>query len=435
MRILCVMDAPAAIRHAAPVLPALVQDENVVMVAFNACSMYQHCLNTGAISDPRIDWVGTFPNRDDEWAPIVRSMRGWMDVVRFFDERYTGATVLRDRMIKKILPSRPETPVWSEAHTNTVLRSLQDVAAVVPVSENICKFLTTLRPNVVVLTNLVDPQTDQADIVQAARHLGIPSVYVVTSWDNLTNRGRIHVKPDVIVVWNEHMRQEAIRFHDMPEASVRIAGAPVYDSWFARQPSCTREEFCVRSGLPSRPYLMYVGSSPFIAPSELEVAFVRKWQTVVPDWPILVRPHQGNNDAWLTAEIPNVTVWPRENSDVILPESLFDSLFYCSALVGVNSSVMNEAAILGKPTLTVLAPEFLKTQGGTLHFRYIREGGFVKVAHTFEEHREQLMESLNNPDRVRADAQAFVTTFFRPHGLDVPHTPIIAKEILSAASR
>ena len=50
-----------------------------------------------------------------------------------------------------------------------------------------------------------------------------------------------------------------------------VTGAQAYDHWFAIRPSTTREEFCARVGLPpDRPYLLYLCSSPFIAPREVE---------------------------------------------------------------------------------------------------------------------------------------------------------------------
>ena len=43
----------------------------------------------------------------------------------------------------------------------------------------------------------------------------------------------------------------------------------------------------------------------------------------------------------------------------------------CSSDLGVNTSAMIEAAILGRPVLSVLAPEFAATQEGTVHFHYL----------------------------------------------------------------
>jgi hypothetical protein len=97
--------------------------------------------------------------------------------------------------------------------------------------------------------------------------------------------------------------------------------------------------------------------------------------------------------------------------------------------VGINTTAMIEAAIVGRSVLTVLAPEF--AQESTLHFHYLLEenGGFLHVASSLEEHARQLAGVL---DEEAADAERrrrFVESFVRPHGLDRPATPILADAV------
>jgi hypothetical protein len=83
---------------------------------------------------------------------------------------------------------------------------------------------------------------------------------------------------------------------------------------------------------------------------------------------------------------------------------------------------MVEAAILGKPVLSLMTGEFAATQQGTLHFHYLlpENGGFLRVARSLDEHVVQLTSALHNPDVSRAETQSFVRSFLRPRGLDVP---------------
>ena len=46
-------------------------------------------------------------------------------------------------------------------------------------------------------------------------------------------------------------------------------------------------------------------------------------------------------------------------------------MYHASATVGLNTSAMIEAAIVGRPVHTILVPEFQHSQEGTLHFRYL----------------------------------------------------------------
>ena len=63
--------------------------------------------------------------------------------------------------------------------------------------------------------------------------------------------------------------------HGVPADRVLVTGAQLFDRWFTMQPSRSREEFCRETGLdPARPFLLYVGSSQFIAPDEVPFAEV-----------------------------------------------------------------------------------------------------------------------------------------------------------------
>src|SRR6185436_15012933 len=110
----------------------------------------------------------------------------------------------------------------------------------------------------------------------SARALGIRTALCVASWDNLTNKGLIHGDVDLVTVWNDAMKQEAVAFHGIAPARVAVTGAQPFDHWFEWSPRTTREEFCRRVGLPAgKPYILYLCSSGFIAPQESP--FVKNW--------------------------------------------------------------------------------------------------------------------------------------------------------------
>ena len=68
--------------------------------------------------------------------------------------------------------------------------------------------------------------------------------------------------------------------HGIPADRVVLTGAQRFDDWFDRTPSTSPEEFARKVGLsPDAPYVLYLCSSPFIAPDE--VAFVRRWAAAI----------------------------------------------------------------------------------------------------------------------------------------------------------
>src|SRR4029453_19352434 len=137
-------------------------------------------------------------------------------------------------------------------------RMLATLDRAVPHHPDIEKFVRVCAPDLVLVTPLVEPGSPQSEYVRAARALGIRTGLCVYSWDNLTNKDLIHEPLDVVTVWNDAMKQEAITLHTVPSDHVEVTGAAADDHWFEWQPRASRLEFCSRVGLPAdRPYILY----------------------------------------------------------------------------------------------------------------------------------------------------------------------------------
>jgi hypothetical protein len=453
LRILFTVASPEFLRYYDTTMSALADRGHSVALAVNWLRERKHA-RLDLLGDERIEILGVVPKRQDLWTPFARAIRGTMDFVRYLDPRFANTPLLRDRMYRRVLPAlfRPLDRIQSlSARTVArLLRLLQAFERAVPVSTRVRRFLEAHQPDVILVPPLVDAASDQVDTVRAAQALGIPVIAGVASWDNLTNKGHLRVAPDLVTVWNRHQKAEAVELHGIPPERVLITGAQLFDRWFERQPSVSRAEFCRAAGLPDdRPFVLFTGSSVFIARSEHEVPFVRRWieslrgaaDPMLRDVAILVRPHPFNADAWISADfsdLERVTIWPRGRytpAAEAARASFFDSLYYCEAVVGINTSAMIEASILRKPVLSILTPEFAGTQEGTIHFRYLlpENGGFLRVAGSIEEHVGQLAAVLHDPALTRQETEQFVSTFLRPHGLTSPCTPILADAIVQTA--
>jgi hypothetical protein len=324
-------------------------------------------------------------------------------------------------------------------------RALRALERALPVSPEIRAYLERRRPDAVLVSPLVLLGSTQGDYVRAAAALGIPSVLLVASWDNLTNKGVVRDVPSLTVVWNDAQVEEATRLHGIPSQQVVATGAHTYDHWFAWQPSTTRAEFAEKVGLePSRPFLLYACSSWFIGRAEAD--FVSDWlarlrsDERLRDVGVLVRPHPQSTVIWQERRdlaVPGrVSLWPERGAvptDARRKNDYFDSIAHSSGVVGVNTSVMIEAAIAGRPVFTLLDRRFRHAQEGTLHFAHLTGGdgdtGLLVVARTWEEHLDQLAGALADPAAGASRARAFVASFVRPFGLDVDAAPRAADAI------
>ena len=402
-------------------------------------------LKLGTFSDdPRVDVVTNPVRRVDQWEPFVRPLRQARDYVRFLDPSYADKQKLADRARSYAPPGWPERMDRLRPRRRLIKSALELAERLIPSERYYELFIRSHAPDVVLITPLIDFGSYQTDYVKSAHAIGIPIAFLPFSWDNLTNRGLVRIAPDRVLVWNDHQKQEAVTYHDVPADDIVVTGAPRFDDFFAMRPSSTREEFCARAGLdPSRPFLLYLCSSHFVAPDE--VSFVRQWVEAVrkdaslSHCGILVRPHPAHAEPWEKASgldgIGNVAVW-RESPKVQADPALYDSLHHCAAVAGLNTSAMIEAGILGKSVYTIATSEFAGGQEQTLHFHYLlaRNGGLVEVAASLAEHCRQMSEALAHPEVGAARSRQFVQSFVRPGGLDRPVAPIMADEIERVAA-
>jgi hypothetical protein len=400
-------------------------------------------------------------SESDGWFDLAWLVRGLADLAHNANPRYAGAPALRHRTKKSILPAI-ETPGEFEPlarrlaarvarrlvgatdlrRSRRVLTTTRRLEEAIPPSRDVNAFLQRVKPDLVVATGTIRWVSSEIEILKSARALGIPTGIFVTSWDNLTNKGSLKFVPDRLFVWNDVQGRDAVELHGIPADRVRSTGAHVFDEWFERRPSVSRDDFVARVGLePGEPYVVYLCSSRNIArPTEVE--FVQSWLAALRASPdqrlrrvgVLVRPHPNASEQWEGVELEeaNATVWPRKGVHPVAAEARSDfvaTLAYSAAVVGINTTAMIEAAILGRPVLTVRVPSF--RQEGTLHFHYLlaENGGFLHVADDLEGHLRQLGDVLDEDQEGAVRRRQFIESFVRPGGLDRRAAPLAAAAI------
>ena len=395
----------------------------------------------------RIEVTGCPVRRVDKWRHLVPPLRQARDYLRFLDPRYGDKGKLERRSATHAPPGWPQflrEHSWISRHRKGLARALALIEEAIPTEKFFDLFIQYEQPDVVLVTPLVDYGSYQTDYVKSAHRIGVPVVFVPFSWDNLTNRGLVRVEPDRVLVWNEIQKQEAVELHGVRSDRVVVTGAPRFDEFFAMQPSTSREAFCARVGLdPGSPFILYVCSSEFVAPREVE--FVKRWakrmrasdDPIVRKCGVLVRPHPVHAKQWKDAkasELTNAVIWS-EKETMNADQGLYDSLHHAAACVGLNTSAMIEAAILSKPVLTLVSEEFAGGQEETVHFHYLRaaNGGLLIEARSAGEHIQQLGDVLRGSDGG-TQVRRFVERFVRPRGLDRRVTPIMVEQIERAAS-
>ncbi|HEY6363142.1 MAG TPA: hypothetical protein VIX63_18685, partial [Vicinamibacterales bacterium] len=391
---------------------------------------------------------GWTPAREwDAWFDLGRKMRLAIDYLHVLDPRYDSAPGLRRRAGERtpalITHLTRLPPLRTPSGRRLLAWWLAQCELAIPHSRHLTGFLREQAPDVVLLTAPVDPGSPQLDHSLSAQALGWRTVWCVASWDQLAGPSLPRAVPQRMLVWNDIQKQDAIERHRVPAERVVVTGAQGCDPWFDRRPSRSREDFCEQIGLdPATPFVLYICSSLFENTAG-EARFVERWiqqlrgssDPWVRGAGVLVRPHPARLDEWQQTDLTefrNVAFLGGHPVDPVAKSAYFDSLHHASAVVGLNTSAFLEAAVVGKPVLSVLLPEISRdNQEGTLHFRYLLEagGGLLEVSRSLEEHVAQLSATLADPRAGVERARRFTAAFVRPHGLDEPATPRFADAV------
>jgi CDP-glycerol:poly(glycerophosphate) glycerophosphotransferase len=280
------------------------------------------------------------------------------------------------------------------------------------------------RPDVAVFSRLFF--TDEIPLMRAAARGGVPTVGIVASWDNLTTKGPLLPRLDRLVVWNDLMREEAVRYHGYRAEQITVTGAPHHDAVFSgREQLPTREAFFARLGLdPAKRLITYAGEDPIIAPDapqyvELLHAFLRQGR-LRGGCQLLVRPHPQDDprrfDAFrgranVVVDLPGRPShghWmDMSRQDLV---HLYATMRWSDVIVNVTSTIVLDAAFFDTPTVCIgfsytAAPTFYQSPLRFFemdHFRYVMRAG----ATTLVTRETELLDAVNGSleDRARKAA-------------------------------
>jgi hypothetical protein len=394
------------------------------------------------------------PMKQDEWWEVATHFRRGRFYLRFFGPAYRNTDGLRDR-------ARKWAPGWIVWLAETfgppgrwlLLHLLDILEQSTRSAAHLHQYLRERNPDLVVVTPLVlfKTKTAQIDLARAAIELGIRNVFAVASWDHLSSKGMLSFAPQQVIVWNDIQKREAIELHNLDAGRIVVTGAQLFDEWFDKKPSTPREAFCARVGLRAdRPFLLYVCSSLLEASPE-EPAFILRWvrhlresgHSTLRDCGVIIRRHPERDEGWDQVDftgLDNVVCWPPLGDPPVDDRSktdYFDSMYHAAAIVGLNTSAMIEAAIVGRPVHTVLLPEFQDNQEGTVHFHYLLDGpnALLRATRSLDDHARDLADILKGRDTDPGRSARFVGAFVRPCGGDTSSTTLVVEALEALGSQ
>ena len=230
--------------------------------------------------------------------------------------------------------------------------------------------LKMISPDVLFLTH--QRAIEAPYVFQAAKELGIKTVTVIFSWDNIP-KARLYLDADQYLVWSEHMKNEMALFYpEIAQEKVIITGTPQFEFYTETSDIEKREDFGKQYDLdPSKKWICFSGddirTSPYDAQyledlaSELDksrfresvqilfrrcpVDYSDRYDATIARYPSLIKVVSPD---WLEAK--NWTMVIPKKSDLKL---LKNTVYHCEGVINVGSTMAFDFVQYNKPAVYI----------------------------------------------------------------------------------
>ncbi|MGG7665802.1 hypothetical protein [Dyadobacter sp. BHUBP1] len=193
---------------------------------------------------------------------------------------------------------------------------------------------------------------------------GIPCISIIISWDNLTSKGVINAKSDMVLVWNKQIAFEYDRFYTTlgDRTLIRIAGVPRFDTYFREVSYRSQRSVDISAiGLPTRVILFATGATKHHSCQNYIIHDLLDYAEKHADIVILVRCHPGDDPRRYDhfRDIENVRFFQPfgHHKNQIPPtdflEILYSQLASCAVCVQVASTMLLDALACNKPSISI----------------------------------------------------------------------------------
>jgi hypothetical protein len=249
----------------------------------------------------------------------------------------------------------------------------------------------------------------------------IKTVCFIHSWDNPTSKGPFQVIPDRIIVWNNILKDELMRYHDFPSEKIVISGVPQFDIYVDKAHCLSKDEFFKKWGLDTaRKLITYTTGTPGMTPFDHEIVellyeALQKNSFIYPSQ-LLIRLHPKDkydyykkfeNKPHLVIQMPGK---PADTNDSWNPTredmyGLAELMRYSDVVINVASTITIDAVSFDTPVINVAFDGFqtkpyknsCRRYYDYEHYKNIVKTDGVKIAYSKEELIDYINLYLNDP--------------------------------------
>jgi hypothetical protein len=216
-------------------------------------------------------------------------LRRLLTVTMFKHTRKSRAFSIKMRFVR---------PKWAWFYKFLALPAVYEtfllaVRAGLPTWAQFAQIVQRINPVAVIAPSLA-ADSFTIDMTYTAKKLGIKSMLLINSWDNLVSKGVLPLPPDCVGVWGQQGINQAMRVQNVPRERVVALGVPRFDRYFRQdepKPEIDIHEF---NGIPkNKKIILYAATAiPFDDISAIEILdrFISS-DPAYSDYVILFRPH------------------------------------------------------------------------------------------------------------------------------------------------
>ena len=250
------------------------------------------------------------------------------------------------------------------------------------------------------------------DYSVCARRRGLPIVAVIGSWDRPTTKGPICPGCEKLVVNNQVMKQELIRYHGYTGDCIDVVGWPQMDRYFDLSLRKTKTEFFQQINVPTEStVLLFAGNTERLGAHEPGVVAYIAEQIIAGQYGSLVhlviRPHP-QDPRWSeryhqAAQLSCVTLMPAQMGEL---ETMINSIVHADVIIATQGSITIDAAAFDKCIINIgfdghLSRDFsesVKRWFQLDHYKPIIESGGVALPENFAALDAAIIEYLSGSD-------------------------------------
>lgn len=287
---------------------------------------------------------------------------------------------------------------------------------------SVSEFFTRYKPNLVYSPNIIS-DIDRS-FLREAKKKGIKTVGMINAWDNITlAKYPFRILPQKLIVYNEIIKKEAVKYLDIKEKDIFMSGWPHFDHYINSK-RISRMEFCKKLGIdPKKRIILFASIGSTLNPTEWQVLDMLDKSITDKKLPdnimIIFRQHPTEKTKMENIKISrnividdSKTIISSKNktySEILKSDMnhLADSIFHSDVTIHTCSTMSIDAAAFDKPIINIAfdgdekKPFYQSVkrfyEPSHAHYQSIVKSEGVRIAYNMEELIRYISMYLKNP--------------------------------------